>query len=236
MYCRVGLTQAWTVSLKLDYSELKPGKHFLRVVGLGKRTGCDWSSIVWAGRGPAVLAVVLTVLRFLPAASLFRKVWDAAVWRMRFFVHSSLEPTAQWRVNNNLEDEQNNVVFMKLETCPRPEKQKIEFWWLLSTHLGMRADYLMWRFMAFRMSLTQLPPASTGDWTRDLVNVVQTLLRSTPALQWGLYFLVGWYHPSLPSLNARWSAAPNTLTDPIIPNWLGSKASEQSCPQLNTPS
>lgn len=29
MYCRVGLTQAWTVILKLDYSELKPGQALL---------------------------------------------------------------------------------------------------------------------------------------------------------------------------------------------------------------
>lgn len=54
-----------------------------------------------------------------------------------------LRVSAQWRVNNNLGDEQNNVVFIKLEACPRPEKQKIEFWWLLSTHLGTRVDYLM---------------------------------------------------------------------------------------------
>lgn len=50
---------------------------------------------------------------------------------------------SQRRINNNLDDEQNNVVFIKLETCPRPEKRKIEFWWLLSTHLGMRTDYSM---------------------------------------------------------------------------------------------
>lgn len=61
---------------------------------------------------------------------------------MLSIVHSFLEPTctqvsAQWRMDNNLDFHLNNAVFIKRETCPNQEKQKIGFWWLLSLHLGL---------------------------------------------------------------------------------------------------
>lgn len=146
----VGLTQAWTVSLKLDYSELKPEQALLEGGWIREKNRVWLVHIVWAGRGPAVLAVVLTVLRFLPAASLFRKVWDTAIWWMRSFVHSSLEPTCTWvsaqrRVNNNLDDEQNNVVFINLETCPRPEKEN---WVLVASQHSPGGGWLFLSHMA----------------------------------------------------------------------------------------
>lgn len=102
-----------------------------------------------AAQLPGVNCVVLANLPFLPAPSLFRKGMRCSrIWWTLSIVHSSLEPTcaqasAQRRMDNNLDCCLNNAVFIKPETCPNEEKQKIEFWWLRSIHLGTWVDYLM---------------------------------------------------------------------------------------------
>lgn len=165
--------------------------------------------------------VVLTVLRFLPAMPLFRKGMRCSrIWRVLPIVHSLLEPTcaqvsAQWRMNNNLDYYQNNVVFIKQETCPSQEKQKMEFWWLLGSHLGMWVDYLMRMACPFFFHVAEAhdiqdephiaPSSPTGDWTQGFVNAGEAL--PSESLSY-VYAVSGRPLSPFPrSLNARWSAA-----------------------------